>query len=273
MTTSAARPAARVVPIGTMALAAGLAAAALAAWLLMLRGARTMVMPGARASLAEGALFTLQWGTMMAAMMLPSAAPMILLYRTVSRRLATQGDRAIPAALFAAVYLASWLATGVPVYGAWVATGALAARSARVAAALPWAVAAVLALAGLYQLTAAKRACLRHCESPLSFLMRRWRSGYGATLRLAAAHAGWCIGCCWGLMAILVAAGAMSLPWVVAITLVVLAEKTLPARWPVARVVGVALLLLGAAVALQPTLALTMRGRTDDGMHRGMDMR
>jgi predicted metal-binding membrane protein len=236
--------------------------AALLAWVVMVRqmSAMEMSIPGAAPSLAEAAMFTVHWGVMMAAMMLSGAAPMILLYHTVSRRLSGQGDRVLPAPLFAGVYLLLWLAAGLPVYGGYVAVGWLAGRWPAFHAAAPYAVAAVLAAAGVYQFTAAKRACLRHCESPMEFLMRRWRSGYTATLGLAARHGAYCIGCCWGLMAILVAAGAMSLPWVTAITLVVLAEKVLPHAGWTARAVGAALLLLALAVALRPELAGTLRG-------------
>ena len=254
---------------GTLALGSGLAVVAVTAWVQVVRDARMMAMPGMampglRPSLAEGAVFTGQWGVMMAAMMLPSAAPMLLLYRTVGGRLAAGGDRVAPAALFAAVYLVVWLATGLPIYGAHVAIAQAAMRWRSFATVMPYAVAGVLAAAGAYQLTAAKRACLHHCESPLGFLMRRWRSGYAATLRLALAHAGYCVGCCWGLMAILVVAGAMSLPWVVAITAVVFAEKVLPHGGRTARVVGGALLLLALAVVLRPSLAWTM---ASPGMH------
>jgi predicted metal-binding membrane protein len=242
--------------------AASVLGAALLAWVVMVRqmSAMEMSVPGRAPSLAEAASFTGQWGVMMAAMMLPGAAPMILLYRTVSRRLAGAGDRVLPAPLFAAVYLLLWLVAGVPVYGAYVAMGWMAGRWPAFHAATPYAVAAVLAAAGAYQFTAAKRACLRQCESPMEFLMRRWRSGYAATVGLAARHGAYCIGCCWGLMAILVAGGAMSLPWVAGITLVVFAEKVLPNAWWTARAVGAALLLLALAVALRPELAGTLRG-------------
>jgi predicted metal-binding membrane protein len=240
--------------------------AALLAWVVMLRqmSAMDMSAPGGAPSLGDAASFTGQWGVMMAAMMLPGAAPMILLYRTVSRRLSGDGDRVLPAPLFAVVYLLLWLAAGVPVYGGYVVVGWLVGRWPSFHVAWPYAVAAVLTAAGAYQFTAAKRACLRHCESPLDFLMRRWRSGYAATLGLAVRHGAYCIGCCWGLMAILVAAGAMGLPWVAVITLVVLAEKVLPLDGWTARAVGAGLLLLALAVALRPELAGTLRG---DGAH------
>ena len=244
-----------------LGLALGLLALTAVTWILTLRGASSMTMPTAGApSVPEGTLFTLQWGVMMAAMMVPSAAPMIMLYRTVSGRLAASGDRVIPAWSFAFVYLLSWLALGVPLYLAYVMVGAAAARWAWVDAAIPYGVAGVLAMAGLYQFTDAKRSCLRQCESPLQFLMQRWRSGNRATLWLATQHAGYCIGCCWALMAILVVAGAMSIPWVVSIALLVFAEKTLPYGARVGRVVGIAFILLGLAVAMRPALARRIRG-------------
>ena len=254
------RPSAVAAGPGALALAAGLLALAVPAWLFVVRDAATMTMPGMAPSLAEGVAFTAEWGVMMTAMMLPSAAPTILLYRTVRRRLAANGERAVPAAAFAAVYLLLWAATGIPVYAAHLAVGAAAARWPALAGALPYAVAGALVAAGAYQLTAAKRACLRRCESPLGFLMRRWRAGHVQTLRLAAEHAGWCIGCCWALMAILVAVGAMSLPWVVAIAAVVLAEKVAPGGARIARLAGLALVALGLLVAVRPELAGTLRG-------------
>jgi predicted metal-binding membrane protein len=199
---------------------------------------------------------------MMAAMMLPGAAPMILLYRTVSGKLTAIGNRAAPAWAFAGVYLGVWTLIGVPVYAGCVAAAWAGARWPAFGALAPFLVALTLAAAGIYQFTAAKRACLRHCESPLGLLMRRWRSGYRATLRLAAEHAAYCLGCCWGLMLVLVAAGAMSLPWVLLIALAVSAEKLLPRRGA-APLVGVVLLALAAAVALRPGLAATLRGTRD----------
>ncbi len=251
--------AARLDYSGTLIPGAALLLLTAQAWVLTLRAADTMTMPGSAPSLGEGTLFTLQWGVMMAAMMLPSAAPMILLYRTVSLRLRTANEAVLPVALFAAVYLLLWLLLGVPVYGGYVATAALAARWPAFDAAMPYAVAGVLVLAGLYQFTDAKRVCLRHCESPLGFLMRRWRSGYAGTFRLAAEHAGYCIGCCWGLMLILVAAGAMSIAWVVLIAVAVFAEKVLPHGWRTARLIGVGLIALGLAVAIHPSLVSALR--------------
>lgn len=244
-----------------IALAFLLFAATALAWLGVLRADSSMEMSRGAMVFSPGAMaaFTAQWGVMMAAMMLPSAAPMILLYRGASRRGLEAGERVIPAEAFALTYLFAWLLTGIPVYAASVAVEQLAARSAFFAAAVPYGIAGSLIAAGAYQLSPLKRACLRECESPVNFLMRRWKRGYAATLRLAAAHAAYCIGCCWALMLILVVAGAMSLPWVLAIALVVFAEKVLPAGGRTARLVGVMLILGGIAVAMRPELAVALR--------------
>jgi predicted metal-binding membrane protein len=129
-----------------------------------------------------------------------------------------------------------------------------------VAASLPYALAGVLIGTGAYQFTALKQSCLRACRTPLSFLMARWRSGYGGTLRLAAAHAGYCVGCCAALMVVLVAAGAMSLPWVLLIAAIVSVEKLVPRGDHIARLVGVGFVVLGIAVAIDPDLAALLRG-------------
>ena len=120
---------------------------------------------------------------------------------------------------------------------------------------MPYAVALTLFAAGVNQFTTAKRACLAQCQSPADFVMRRWRAGYRATLRLAVTHAAYCIGCCWALMVVLVAAGSMSLPWVFAIAVAVFAERALPGGQRTARIVGVLLIGAAAAVALRPELA------------------
>jgi predicted metal-binding membrane protein len=233
-----------------------------------------MAMPDAMFTVDGAISFVVQWGVMMTAMMLPSAAPMILLYQTVSRRLSAQGDEVIPSWLFGLVYLSFWMLTGVPVYGAYLLSGALADTSASFNAMMPYIVATLLITTGAYQFSGAKRACLEKCEAPLAFLMNRWRSGYANSLSLAAQHAAYCIGCCWLLMVILVAVGAMSLPWVVTIAAIVFAEKALPRTWRVARLTGVGLIVLGVAVIARPSLATTIRGQQLDAQHHmNMEMR
>ena len=163
--------------------------------------------------------FLAGWTLMMAAMMLPSIAPLVLLYRG-------------PRAPLAVGYLAVWGAIGLLPY---------AAMEWGLSPALP----VVLALAGAYELSPLKSACLRRCRNAAAFLMERYRSG---PLRLGVEHGVWCTGCCVGLMAVLVLAASMGLVWAAAIAAVVFVQKALPLGELSARLTGVALLL--AAVVL-----------------------
>lgn len=210
-------------------------------------------------SLAGALAFLGAWGVMMAAMMLPTASPMIALYGAMQRNAARTGQSGIPTAAFALVYLALWVVIGAPIYLASVALAA-ASQNRAVASLLPYALALLLVVAGVYQFSPLKRACLRSCQTPLAFLMGHWRGGRVGTFVLALDHAARCFGCCWALMVVLVAAGAMSLPWVLLITVVVGVEKLLPGGLWSARVAGGALVLLGLLVAAQPGIAMLFHG-------------
>jgi len=161
--------------------------------------------------------------------------------------------------LFALVYLLMWLLVGVPLYVASVAIAAAAEASPTVARLVPYGVALALLAAGIYQLTPLKSRCLTVCQSPLGFLMGHWRPGAIGTLRMAFAHSLYCLGCCAGLMVVLVAAGAMSLPWALLIAVVIFAEKVLPRGEWTARAAGAALVLLGVFVVVEPGLAAALR--------------
>jgi predicted metal-binding membrane protein len=124
---------------------------------------------------------------------------------------------------------------------------------------LGYGIAAVLVGAGLFQISPLKQTCLRHCLSPLGFFLGHWRAGWRGSLAMGWAHATYCLGCCWALMAVLVVAGAMGLASVLLISLAVAAEKLLPGGAWTARGVGIALVLLGLAVALRPDLAMALR--------------
>jgi predicted metal-binding membrane protein len=242
---------------------AALVAIAAIAWVGVLRQSMDM-QPGMTSdadvvSLAAAVAFLAAWGVMMAAMMLPSATPMIVMYDKINRGLA-QGDHVVPTALFAGIYLLIWLALGAVVYIAGVGLNLLAAANPIVAGWLPYLLAAVLVATGIYQFTPLKRACLRNCRTPVGFVMGRWRAGYQGTVKLAVAHAGYCVGCCVGLMVVLVAAGAMSLPWVLLIAAIVFIEKLLPRGELFARLAGVGFVVLGFAIAVDPDLAAMVRG-------------
>ena len=140
-----------------------------------------------------------------------------------------------------------------------MAVAAATGASSTIARLLPYGVALALLAAGIYQFTPLKSRCLTVCQIPLGFLMGHWRPGAVGTLRMALDHSLYCLGCCAGLMVVLVAAGAMSLPWALLIAAVVLAEKALPAGAWTARTAGVALVLLGVFVVVEPGLAATLR--------------
>lgn len=212
--------------------------------------------PGPAALLA----YVLSWTVMMAAMMLPSAAPMILLYATAARGRVARGEPFVPTWIFVLGYLAVWAAFGAGVYLVERVVALALAGHARADRWMAYGVALVLIAAGAYQLSPLKRACLRACRHPLVFLMQHWRPGADGAFAMGVAHGWYCAGCCIGLMAVLVAAGAMGLPWVLLIALVVAAEKLLaPGEWT-ARLAGGVLLMLGALVGAQPQLAPALRG-------------
>lgn len=192
------------------------------------------------------------WTLMMAAMMLPSATPMILLHR-----LGADGRlrRQIWSAAFVTGYLVVWASVGIVVWGAGVAAGALVMPEQRAIA-----VAALLVLAGVYQFTPLKSTCLRACRTPADFLLTHWHRGLSGQLRLGIEHGLYCLGCCWALMALFVGVGAMSLVWAVGIALVVLVEKVVPQGVAFGRIAGALLIVAGAIVLVRPELAMSVGG-------------
>jgi predicted metal-binding membrane protein len=209
-------------------------------------------MAGAGWSLAGFATFVVAWAVMMAAMMFPSAAPMVLLFRAVATHRQKTGGAFAPTWVFGAGYLLVWTAVGAIT---WVLVQGLSDAAGRLgvterATWAPLALGAVLVGAGLYQVTPLKQVCLDHCRSPFAFVMQHWRAGYGGALRMGLVHGLYCLGCCWALFAVLVAAGVMSLAWMLVLTLVIFAEKVLPGGRRVSQGVGVAFVVLGVGVAV-----------------------
>jgi predicted metal-binding membrane protein len=247
----------------TLFVGAALTAVMAAAWVAFLTQANISAssmamdtMSSAGPDLAGATGFVGAWVVMMAAMMLPSAAPLVLLYRV-----AGADSRAVNVAPLVAGYLLAWAMFGVLVYAAQQTLGVVIHNSPALGNARPYAVAGILAIAGVYQFTSLKKACLRKCRSPLDFLMQRWR-GRGAfdALRLGAEHGTYCVGCCWGLMAVLVMAGGMSLAWVVLIALIVFVERLMPFGERGAQLSGAGLGLLALLVAVRPELSMLLHG-------------
>ena len=220
-----------------------LLAAALAAWVVAAQQMRGMD-AGPGTNLGGLGWYLGIWVTMTAAMMLPSAAPMVLTYARVARDARTW--------VFVLGYLVAWTAFGLVAYGLY----RLVARSSPGWVAWnrhgPYVAGAALALAGLYQLSPLKEACLRHCRGPFRYLVHGWRDGRTGALRMGAEHGLFCVGCCWGLMLALFALGVMSLFWAAVAAAAIFAEKVLPRGFALARVLAVALVALGLLVALAP---------------------
>ncbi|MDC2956882.1 DUF2182 domain-containing protein [Streptomyces gilvifuscus] len=230
---------------------AGLLGAAGLAWVLTVRSSSGMSAgPGTMGrDLWE---FLALWGLMMAAMMLPAVAPVVSLYLRTLRARSNGWTRGFRSASLVVGYLLAWQAFGLAAFAAAWAGGELAVRAPHVA---PWIGAVVLAAAGLYQVTPLKDRCLRHCRSPLGFLVHfggysgRWRD-----LRVGLYHGGFCVGCCWGLMIVLVAVGVMNLAWMAGVAAAVFLEKTWRHGKALSVLIGLGLIVYACFVPWYPDL-------------------
>jgi len=186
------------------------------------------------------------WAVMMVAMMVPTAAPMTLMYAAVARKAAAQHNPLAPTFVFVTGYIAMWtifsLVATIAQHGldqAALLSPMMVSRSAVFGAAL-------LIAAGVYQLTPLKNACLRNCRAPAHFLSRYWRTGNLGAFRMGLRLGAYCVGCCWILMGLLFVGGVMNLLWIAAIAIFVLLEKTIPFGDVSGRFAGAAMILVGA---------------------------
>jgi predicted metal-binding membrane protein len=200
------------------------------------------------------------WVVMMAAMMLPSLAPTTALYARMTR----QRGLSRPL-LFTGGYLLIWGAAGLGAYGLVRAGSSVFGGDLAWHAGGRWFAGGVLALAAAYELTPLKDVCLTKCRSPLGFLLGAWRDGPVGALQMGSRHAGWCVGCCWALMAALFALGIMSLTWMAFIAALIAFEKTLPWRgpaiWGTAGVLMVLAIMVLAVPQEVPGLVLPSGGQ------------
>jgi predicted metal-binding membrane protein len=240
----------------------GLGFVTISAWAWTLIGASTMInsaggmedmigsvaMSVAPWSPSHAALIFLMWWIMMAAMMLPSAVPLVLLATAIHRRKDRDGSPALMASALTAGYLAVWgsfslCATlaqwGLEVSG-FISTTTMAAS--------PILAAVILIAAGLYQISLAKQVCLTRCRSPVSFIAEHWRPGAASAFRMGLRHGGFCVGCCWFLMGLLFVGGIMNPFWIGGIALYVLLEKVAPHGTCLSR--ASALSLVGAGIVV-----------------------
>jgi predicted metal-binding membrane protein len=202
----------------------------------------------------ELGFFITVWVVMMAAMMFPSIAPMVIMYARIQEGKRERGDevQAGTTAIFIAGYLVTWGAVGLVGYAIASLVGSLDIDALSWDRGGPYIAGGVIFAAGLYQLTPLKDACLRRCRSPLMFLLNSWQPGRAGGLRMGIEHGAWCVGCCWMLMAALFALGVMSIGWMAFIAALIAIEKLLPWKAVANRGIAVMLLVLGLVVAFVP---------------------
>jgi predicted metal-binding membrane protein len=191
-------------------------------------------------------LLWLMWAVMMAAMMLPSAVPLLLLYDGVLRRRGAPGRAALQVYALGAGYLLVWTLFSIAATVLQRVLSGMLILNPMMEMPNRTAVGATLLLAGAYQLTPWKAACLSQCRSPLSFVMQRWREGVSGAVRMGVEHGAYCLGCCWALMLLLFAGGVMNLAVIVGLTAIVLIEKVTPLGVPISRMLGALMLATGA---------------------------
>jgi len=208
--------------------------------------------------------YVVTWVVMMAAMMFPSIAPMVMTFAFIQRRRRERGalESVVSRWTFVAGYLVTWTLFGLVAYGLFVGIRSLSIPALSWHRGGRYLAGAVLLVAAAYQFTPTKDACLRRCRGTLDFLMTQWREGASGALRMGIVHGAWCVGCCWALMASLFALGLMSLTWMIVIAGLIAVEKLLPSKMLANRSVATVLLILGLGVALVPkdVPALTLPG-------------
>jgi predicted metal-binding membrane protein len=236
---------------------AGLAAVVACAWAYLTSASLDMYgrMDGAAAWMMEATwdagyllLIFLMWAVMMVAMMLPSALPTILIFHKAVRNDPQVGSPSRRMFAFVAGYILAWSGFSVAATLLQWGLAEAALLSPMMVSASPWLGGALLIVAGVYQWTPIKHACLQQCRSPLAFLVEHWRPGMPGALRLGLRHGLYCVGCCWALMLLLFVGGVMSLLWIGAITAFVLIEKLAPYGAQGGRLSGLALVIAGVWV-------------------------
>jgi predicted metal-binding membrane protein len=220
----------------------------------MIPAGRGLMMPASEPwqPIEFGYVFAM-WIVMMIGMMTPSVAPMILIYARVGRQAAMEGKPFAASGWFAAGYLLAWTAFSLVATLAQWALERAALLTPMMESASNILGAIVLILAGLYQWTPLKEACLSYCRSPLLFIQQQggFRREPAGALALGFRHGIYCIGCCWALMALLFVGGVMNLLWIAALAILVLIEKAVPFGWVIARLAGLAFVAGGVWLLIQ----------------------
>jgi predicted metal-binding membrane protein len=236
-----------------------LAVLSIGAWAFLIWQGRSLGGQNMGLTMGMGAsLFILIWVVMMAAMMFPASAPMVLMFAQVQAGKRRQGRPYVSTWVFTGAYLLIWTVVGVLAYLAAVAGEHIGGQSTwltdnggRVAGGL-------LVLAGIYQLTPLKRTCLAKCRSPLAFVMTSWRDGNVGALRMGVVHGFYCLGCCWLLFVILFPLGMMNIAVLALVALFIFGEKALPHGDRIAWLGAAVLVAYGVAAIAHPSVLPTI---------------
>ncbi|CUU42237.1 putative metal-binding integral membrane protein [Blastochloris viridis] len=205
-------------------------------------------MPGAAVwGLGDFALVVLMWGAMVFAMMLPTAAPMILTYAEIADTAAAKGQPVVSPLVIAAGYLAVWMLAALTLGLAQWGLTAAALLDPAMASVSGLFSGAVFLLAGAYQFTSLKYACVTACQRPFPFFLARWTTTRGGVFRLGVRQGLLCLGCCWALMAVMFAVGVMNLVWMAGLGVVMLIEKVVETT-RFSRAIGAVLIAAGVAI-------------------------
>ncbi len=197
-------------------------------------------------TIADFGFMFLMWAVMMVGMMVPTAAPMVLLFAANSRRLREQQQPYVPTAVFLSGYVVVWSGFAVTATaGNWALHVNDLLSSMMGESASAYLGGGLLIAAGLFQLSPLKYVCLKHCRSPLSFLTNDWREGSWGAFNMGLRHGAFCVGCCWILMGLLFVLGIMNLIWIAVLAAFVLLEKVAPAGQYVGMTAGVLLIIWG----------------------------
>ena len=187
---------------------------------------------------------TAMWMLMMVVMMLPAVLPWLIGFAALARDRESGAVRGGWVALFGLGYFAAWIAFSVVGASLQIGLRSWGLLGASAALATPLA-GLVLVVAGLYQVTPSKTACLEHCRTPMSYFLSRWRNGPGGAFRMGLSHGAFCVGCCWALMLTGFALGVMNLAWMAVLTMVIAAETLAPRGERIGRLAGAALVVWG----------------------------
>jgi predicted metal-binding membrane protein len=235
----------RLITIASLAVVVALSAVAMQ-W----SGDVVMMTDAASERVLYAVLVFLMWWTMMMAMMLPSAVPALLTDTAILRKFSRSTNPAIAQAAFASGYVGVWSAFALLATVVNITLGAVIQMTPMMAVTSQIVGIVLLALAGLYQLTPAKQACLTKCQSPIPFAPGQWRPGSAVAFERGLRHGLYCLGCCGVLMLLLFYGGVMEANWIGGLALYVLAEKLIPAHWRIHQFTGGLLLIWAGILAV-----------------------